>query len=264
MDTQHNNEWVVVVGGDVSPENFSYTEKLGGKKFGRSEVKEIKEKRMKLEKSLGAVRWLGMGLFIATGLLFGCSGRPEVTNSGFLGDYSQLKPHPNIEQAMIYENPAKSLKGYNKFIVDPVLVHFAPNAEGTAIDPEDLKELTDYFHASVVKALMEKKQYEVVDAPGPEVARLRIAITGIKKAIPMLNIEPRLKMIGAGLGGAAMEGEAIDSQSKARLAAVVDSESGSRMGVTAGLSSLGYAKEVMDGWSKRFVAYLDKLHGYTN
>lgn len=132
------------------------------------------------------------------GLLFGCTGRPEVTNSGFLRDYSQLKPHPDVKDAMLYENPVKSLKGYDKFMVDPVLVHFAPDTEGTAIDPDDLKELTDYFHASVVKALTESKHYQAVSAAGSGVARLRIAITGIKKGIPVLNIEPRLKLIGAG------------------------------------------------------------------
>jgi hypothetical protein len=177
---------------------------------------------------------------------------PEVSQSGFLHDYSQLKPYPEVEGAMLYENPAKSLKGYDKFIVDPVLAHFAPDTEGTAIDPDDLKALT------------ESKRYQVVNAPGAGVARLRIAITGIKKSIPALNIEPRMKMIGAGLGGAAMEAEAIDSVSKERLAAIVVSEAGSRLGFTAGLSTFGHAKEVMDGWAKRFVERLDKLHGYTN
>src|SRR5438445_10320291 len=57
-----------------------------------------------------------------------------------------------------------------------------------------------------------------------------------------------MKMIGAGLGGAAMEAEAIDSVSKERLAAIVVSEAGSRLGFTAGLSTFGHAKEVMDGW----------------
>lgn len=59
-----------------------------------------------------------------------------------------------------------------------------------------------------------------------------------------------MKMTGAGLGGAAMEAEAVDLLSKERLAALVDSQSGSRLGFTAGLTSLGHAKEVMDGWAK--------------
>lgn len=206
---------------------------------------------------------LAVGLALALTASVGCSGRPEVTQSGFLRDYSQLTQHPDVKEAMLYENPAKSLKAYDKFIVDPVLAHFEPDSDGTVIDPDDLKELADYFHAAVVKALTENKRYQVVTAPAAGVARLRIAMTGIKKGIPALNIEPRLKMTGAGLGGAAMEAEAIDSVSKDRLAAVVDSQSGSRFGFTAGLSALGHAKEVMDGWAKRFVARLDKLHGIT-
>lgn len=81
---------------------------------------------------------------------------------------------------MLYENPAKSLKDYHKVIVDPVLAHYAPDTEGASVDPDDLKELADYFHASVVKGLTESKRYQVVNAPGAGVAGLRIAITASK------------------------------------------------------------------------------------
>ena len=32
----------------------------------------------------------------------------------------------------------EKLKQYKKFIIDPVIVHFAPNAKGTTINPSDL------------------------------------------------------------------------------------------------------------------------------
>ena len=48
-----------------------------------------------------------------------------------------------------------------------------------------------------------------------------------------------------------------------RLAAVVDSQSGGRLGVTTGLQTYGHAMEVMDGWAARFVKRLDDIHGYT-
>jgi len=82
---------------------------------------------------------------VVLALLVGCTGRPQGAYSGFLRDYSQLKPHPKIEGAMLYENPSRSLKQYSKFVIDPVIVHFAPEAGGTAMAPDDLKELTDYF-----------------------------------------------------------------------------------------------------------------------
>ena len=45
------------------------------------------------------------------------------------------------------------------------------------IDPSDLKALTDYFHASLVKAL--SPQMKVVDKPGRGVLVLRIALTNL-------------------------------------------------------------------------------------
>jgi hypothetical protein len=55
--------------------------------------------------------------------------------SGFLGDYSKLERDPLLDNSLAYTNPSKDLKQYTKFILEPVVVHFAPDADGTAIDP---------------------------------------------------------------------------------------------------------------------------------
>ncbi len=92
--------------------------------------------------------------------------------------------------------------------------------------------------------------------------RIRIAITDIKKTTAVANIHPAMKMSGIGLGGASMEAEAVDSVSGERVGAIVDSQSGGRLGITAGLKKYGHAQQVMDGWVERFVKRLDKAHGY--
>lgn len=199
---------------------------------------------------------------IAAAMLAGCSGAPTVTSSGFLPDYSLLQPDP-ADGALRWSAPREKLTQYKQFMIDPVIVHFSPNAKGTAIDPGELKDLSDYFHTQVVKALSETGRYQVVTAPGPGVARLRIAITDISKTVPLANIHPAMKLSGIGLGGAAMEAEALDSVSGERLGMVVDSQSGGRLGIAAGLQPYGHAKQVMDGWAARFVKRLDDLHGYT-
>ena len=186
-------------------------------------------------------------------LLSACASEP-VKNSGFLKDYGQLKPDPKVEGAMAYRAP--SLYSYRKFLIDPVLVHFAPKAKGSAIDPAGLKELTDYFNDNAIKAL--SKNYQVVGKPGPGVLRIRVAITQISETIPILNIHPGTKLTGAGLGGASMEAEAIDTATGKRVAAVMETETGNRMSIVAGLSQLGHAKQVIDGWIERFVKRLDE------
>ena len=202
--------------------------------------------------------WVAVCSLMIAGLVVACTGRPKVTHSGFLRDYSQLKLEE--DGAKRYLNPSKNLRQYKKFIIDPVVVHFAPNAKGTAIAPAKLKELSDYFRNQLVKGL--SKRYRVVRSSGPGVLRIRIAITDIKKTTRVANIHPAMKMSGIGLGGAAMEAEVVDSVSGERVAAIVDSQSGGRLGITAGLKKYGHAQQVMDGWVERFVKRLDKAHGY--
>ena len=174
-------------------------------------------------------------VLLLIGTLAACQSTTPTARSGFLGDYSKLKSDPNFDNALRWANPAKPVKQYRKFMLDPVIVHFAPNAEGTAIDPGELKKLTDYFHDQAAKAL--SKQFQVVSQPGPGVLRIRVAITGIEKTIPILNIHPGTRLTGAGLGGASMEGEAIDSVSGERIVAIMDSRRGNRASFGAGLET---------------------------
>ena len=199
-----------------------------------------------------------LSLFLCASLV--ACGTGDVGRSGFLRDYAQLKPDPQVDGALRYENPNKSLKQYDKFMIDPIAVQFATRAKGAAIDPAKLKELTDYFHGELVKGL--SKNYRVVKAPGRGVMRIRAAITDIEQTEPLLNTHPAMKLTGAGLGGASMEAEGLDSLTGERIGAIVESRTGDRLSLTSGLSRLGHAKQVMRYWVKRFVNNLNKAHGY--
>ena len=67
---------------------------------------------------------------------------------------------------------------YNKFMVDSVIFFFADDSEYKGIDPNEMKELADNFNQAIVAAFKDK--YPIVAEPGPDVARIRIAITGVK------------------------------------------------------------------------------------
>ncbi len=206
--------------------------------------------------------WIWMGarlpLVVCCTILAGCQSS-KTAYSGFLGDYSGFRASADYEGALEYNHPTLTLKGYDKFMVDPIIVHFAPNAKGTALDPAKIKKLTDYAREELGKAL--SKRYQVVNSPGPGVLRLRVALTDIKKTSPAMNIHPATKLSGVGLGGASMEAEAIDSQSGKRVRAVVDSRKGDVLSIGAGLDELGHAKQVIDHWIERFVKRVDAAHG---
>ena len=204
-------------------------------------------------------KWIVPLALVASGFLTGCQPH-KAAFSGFLNDYSKLQPSAIVEDAMYYANPSRSLKDYDKFLIDPVIVHFAPNAKGTAFDPTKLAILTDFAHDEMVKVL--SKHYEVVDAPGPGVLRIRSALTDIKKTTPVMNIHPATKLSGIGLGGASMEAEALDSRSGVRIIAVVDTRQGNRLSIAAGLSELGHARQIIKHWIDRFVKRVDEAHGF--
>ena len=229
-------------------------------------------KRKRTDRRLVLFRGFGtLCLVIVALIVFGSLGAVQAQSkrySGFLGDYSKLKKSRKLKGAMSYENPSKSLGQYNKFMIDRVVVHFAPNAKGIGIDPFKVQQVADYAHRELWQAL--SIRYQVVNTPGPGVLRLRVALTDIKTTVPIMNIHPGTKLlgqgIGFGLGGASMEGEAIDSQTGERVLAVVDSRKGgfNPLPSRAAIDTVAHAKEVMRYWVKRFVGRVDKAHGYKN
>jgi len=199
-----------------------------------------------------------LGLIFLFGAIVGCQ-TTQVGQSGFLSNYSDLRASADVPGARFYQNKRNPINGYDKFMVEQVAVHFAPNSDGTSIVPDELDRITDYFHEELVSALSEN--YRVVRRPGPGVLKIRIAITSITRTIPAMNIHIATKMSGVGLGGAAMEAEAVDSVTGERIMAISDSQQGSRMGITTGLRTFGHAKQVIDRWIARFLSRINRAHG---
>ena len=86
----------------------------------------------------------------------------------------------------------------------------------------------------MVKALTENNGYEVVEEPGPGVARIRVAIKDLVPVRPAMNTlttwVPQMRLVSGVVGAATgsnffvgqigMEAEFIDAESNERLAAV--------------------------------------------
>jgi hypothetical protein len=197
---------------------------------------------------------------LAAATLVGCGGN-KVVRSGFLDDYSILSPNPEVEGALYYQKPGKSLRDYSTFIIDPVVIHLHAGAEGKSIDPGEMQKLTQEFHDIAVETL--SKDYQVVDSSGPGVLRIQAAITDLDKNTAILNVHPALKATGLGLGGASMEAKALDSMTGELIIAVVDSRSGDRVSldVGSGLTAWGSATQAMHHWVNRFKKRLDEAHG---
>jgi len=111
------------------------------------------------------------GLCVVALLLAGCmaGGMKDVEHSGFLSDYSQLKPGEEDRAALGYVKPGVDFKQYEAIMFDRVTVWLSPEAQTRGLDPTILKEMTDYYQNALINAV--KDGYRIVDQPGPGVLR---------------------------------------------------------------------------------------------
>ena len=206
---------------------------------------------------------------------------------GFLIDYSKLRPSTNEEGAYGYRDPAADLGQYNKLLVDRIKVWFKADSEYTGIDPDELKMLTDYFYEAIEKAVGDA--YPMVAEAGPDVLRLRIALTDVVPNKPEASVTslivPFMWVGEAGVGAATKEAgatpftgeatielEALDSVSGKQLAAYIETEVGKKYqwtkGVSEGVTSYvkayskwDYTKKAIDQWAQLIRQRLDEAHG---
>lgn len=191
----------------------------------------------------------------------------EPKYSGFLGDYYQnLQPGPESGAKMRWIKPGVDLTKYHKLMVDSVIFYLAPDSEDRGIDADQMKELSDAFNQEIVNALRDK--YLLVSDPAPDVARLRIAITGLKKSKPGVSTVASVIPIGIGIslikkgvtgsysggGNTAAEFMALDSMTNEVIVVAVDERSA---GYTERFTTLGAAKGAFKLWAERIRKFMD-------
>jgi hypothetical protein len=207
----------------------------------------------------------------------------KYTAKGFLSDYSKLAPEGGESKAYRYRDSSADIKKYNKLMIDRIKIWFKDDAEYKGIDPTELKEIADYFHKAITDAMSDK--YEIVRETGPDVMRLRIAITDLVPNKPEASVVTLVVPFlwageaGAGaaegeagstpfVGEATIELEAMDSQSSKQLAAYIETRVGKKYvwnkGVAEGVgqytkaySTWAYTKKSMDYWAKLMRERLD-------
>ncbi len=189
-------------------------------------------------------------------LAAGCATVQDPGQAEFLSDYSNLE---EIDaNHLVYDSG--QLGNFSTFIIEPIAMLYRQPEEKRIFSDEELEDLQVHFKTAVIEALTEDDGYQVVEVAGPGTARLRIGITDVDDTIGALNISIYTKITGAGLGGAAMEGEVVDSMTGEQIAAVSRWGSGSRI-LRAGFTHTGDAKILMDRWAKHLRERIDEAHG---
>lgn len=199
-------------------------------------------------------RVAAVALMLCAGILPACGGGPPRT-TGFLSTYSNLQPAG--ESGMLFRGHDDALRQYSAFIIDPVQILFTPQP-GSDLTRADLDHVATYFRGALINSLT--PEYQVVSGTGPGVARFRIAISDIESSTWWLNVHPLSRATGVGAGAASVEAELVDSMTGEQLAALVETQSGSRLGFNA-LTRMGDAKGVIDRWVLRVEERLREVHG---
>lgn len=200
--------------------------------------------------------------------------------SGFLPQPVVFTPAPDGSGAMVWRKPGLTqaqVRGYTRFIVDPVLVFYAPGSDYKGIFPDELKGITDYFRAAAVQQL--GARYAVVSEPGPGVLHLRaaivdmhrenpvrlyqftpigLALTGVKEATGMDEITRQRVLAGNSyIIAATIEVGFYDSVTNELLGAFRDS---ARVGPDrreAGGATWAQIRDQLDAWAKKLRTRVD-------
>jgi hypothetical protein len=166
--------------------------------------------------------------------------------------------------------PGVNFAKYNKVMLDSVIFFFAADSEDKGIDPLEMKELADACDKQLVDSL--KGSYPIVAEPGPDVVRLRFAITDLKQSRPVLSAVTSIVPIGLGIsaikkgatgawtgsGATSAELMALDSTTNDVIAVGQDERSA---GFTERFSKWGSAEDAFKFWGERIKLFMDQAHG---
>ena len=108
----------------------------------------------------------------------------RLTQSGFLTNYTKLKPIAAMQGIECWRDTRFDPKSFKKIYVAPIVVSLVPpkkskegQATTTTVDPADLKQLTDYFHKTLQETI--KPQLPIAAQAGAGVVVLRMALTDL-------------------------------------------------------------------------------------
>jgi len=192
-------------------------------------------------------------------------------NAGFLSDYSKLRPVEGKEGVQRFIDRSVDVKPYTKVFLDPVQVFVSNDPEAyKGVQPDMLKRMADSFNTAFVSAL--NSGYQVVNAPGQDVLRVRLAITGVQPVSPPLGVTdfiPIKAIFNAGraaTGGAprvaeiSAEIEILDGQGRPVAAAVATRKADQTLPQNDRIT-WDDLRPIVIAWAKQFRQSLDEVRG---
>jgi hypothetical protein len=218
------------------------------------------------------------GIVLALTVLIGAVGcaSPErqkntgVQPSGFLGDYSKMQPGLEGQAQLVYVSPDAGFSDYRLVILDPITFWYRPGGTLEEVPKETRRMVARHLTKAIHQEL--RRDYGFTMDSGPEVMRLRVAITEeagstivgdtVTTAVPVTRLPPGDRELDAGsrkfMGTAAVEVELVDSLTGTRLAAAVANEAGGQK-LSGQTSTWADVDAAFGFWAKRMRERLAEL-----
>ena len=196
---------------------------------------------------------------------------PAEAQSGFLHDYSQLTSDPQDPGFRHYTSTDLGAGQYRSFLIEDLSFIVNTGQAYQALDTARLRELSDYYRTQMT-AMLQARHYQVAQAAGPGVARLRVAVVGLSQVssqfkpsdlIPakmLFNVARMATDTSPHVLRMSIEGEVLDSKSGQVLGATIDGrESGATVAGSKTSPSADQVHELIDFWVARFGERLDRI-----
>lgn len=180
---------------------------------------------------------------ILLGGVLGCA-NDRFHRSGFLDNYSNLKPHPTDKGFWVYTNPDKNLSDYSRFYVQHVAVYFSDEIIKREIDPTKINELSEYLRDQIIRALEDKYTLAGFGQRQPGTLSIEIAIIDLKPA-------------EENKGGASMEFKLVDYSTDELIMAGVITQT---LPIVSGQAQWLPTRTLFEYWATRLRARLDEMH----
>jgi hypothetical protein len=201
-------------------------------------------------------------LCIATIGMVGCAS--EVTQpdeySGFLSDYSRLKPakSPSGVEVLRWVDPKLDMSRYNAVYIEPT--QFYPRPQATAKIPEStLRGINDYFNQALKREV--GKSLPLAQGPGAGVLVVRAAITAVSsktqglKPYEFVPVALVAAAVSTGTGirdqdtVLGTEAQFLDGANGKVVAEVVRKGTGKPLENDSQVMTPNDVKSVIDGWA---------------
>ena len=185
--------------------------------------------------------------------------------SGFLVDYTQMKQGAKGQANLVYFGPRINWAKYTKIWIQPIELWTSddPKSRMNKVKPENRQKLIDLLHTSLYNTL--SGSYTMVEKGGPDVMIIHAAITDFRRSMPVAGVvsavylplkvvslgKQTLQGTAIGVGSVTLEAEFLDGETNERLAAALDSRSGTLALRSKFSNTFGDISKSFNWWAER-------------